>query len=339
MGFLTSLLEAFFALFKPKSSPPPPPPVQPPPTVPSNEPAAIVVRKVLMIVYDPIIDASTGLKLSQYMNWRKPDDLAASFLADILETSNGLARYQIMQRVELNEFPVKVDGFRYTAESYLAYQRRQSPAHEPDLANYNDLLQKFNILQRVASNEIDEVWVFAFPHAGFYESIMGGYGAFWCNANPLAGTSTSPRRFIIMGFSYERGVGEMLESFNHRVESIMEQVYRPTRGEANLWKRFTRYDLSHPDKAEVGTVHFAPNSTKDYEWGNPRVVNSGCDDWSNYPNFKGIIRPVNAQEWGNGDPRQYHRWWLRHIPKYAGQLNGIANNWWQYMMDVNRVKV
>ena len=47
------------------------------------------------------------------MQWQSPDDLANGFIQDILETSGGLARYQIVQRVELNEFPVKTDGYRY----------------------------------------------------------------------------------------------------------------------------------------------------------------------------------------------------------------------------------
>lgn len=336
-SFLAALLDAILALFTVKKPAPQPVPAQPQPAATSPEPAAIVTRKVLMVVYDPVLNPTTGLKLSQHMNWRKADELAAGFLADILETSNGLARYQIIQRVELGEFPRKADGFQYTAESFLNVMRRSEQPHQPDLVDYKEILQRFNILQRVAANEIDEVWLFGFPFAGFYESVMGGSGAFWCNAPPLAGTEHCPRRFVIMGFSYERGPGEMLEAFNHRVESIMEHVYRLTQGEANMWKRFIRYDLSHPGQAECGNVHFAPNSTKDYEWGNPRFVNSFCDNWANYPNLKGIPRQVNAQEWGNGDPREYHRWWLRHIPKFGGRLNGIANNWWQYLLDPNRV--
>ena len=64
-----------------------------------------------------------------------------------------------------------------------------------------------------------------FPYAGLYESVMGGAGALWCNAPPLANTGSCQRRFVIMGFSYEREVGEMLHSYNHRCESILAQVF------------------------------------------------------------------------------------------------------------------
>jgi len=217
--------------------------------------------------------------------------------------------------------------------------RRAAPAHNPDTINYHELLTRFNILPRIADHQIDEVWAFGFPYAGFYESVMGGPGAFFCNADPLRGTSRAGRRFIIMGFSFERGVGEMLEAFGHRAESMMEKVYERSSPADNLWKKFIRYDQSHPGQSECGNVHFAPNSERDYDWGNPRVVNSRCDDWRNFPNFQGVVRQVNAAEWGGGDIRLHHKWWLSHMPKVAGSVKGIANNWWQYILDPNRVSV
>jgi hypothetical protein len=169
---------------------------------------------------------------------------------------------------------------------------------------------------------------------------MAGPKAFWCNAPPLKNTDASKHRFIIMGFSYERGVGEMLESFGHRVESILDRTFAHTRGDANLWKRFIRYEKAAPGKAAVGNIHFAPNSERDYDWNNPSTVRSECYDWLlNFPNFKGDVREVTASEWGRGDIRAHHQWWLRHIPHVAGRQHGIHNNWWQYMIDPQKVGI
>jgi hypothetical protein len=301
------------------------------------EPAMAVSPRVLLFVYDPIVDPASGQKLSQRMSWNRPEDRVSQFVSDILQCSGGLGRYQIVQRIDVNEFPLKADGFRYTAQTCLDVLNRVAKPHNPDTVNYQDFLVRHNILQRVAANQIDEVWVLAFPFAGFYESVMAGSGAFFCNADPLLGTSKGPRRFVIMGFSLERGVGEMLEAFGHRAESIMERVYSRSTAQANMWKKFIRYDKTHPSQAECGNVHFAPNSDKDYDWGNSRTVLSRCDDWNNYPTFKGTVRPVNCAEWGGGDIRAHHTWWLRHMPKAAGRLNGVSNNWWQYILDPNRV--
>jgi hypothetical protein len=166
---------------------------------------------------------------------------------------------------------------------------------------------------------------------------MAGPGAFWCNAPALKGTEHCRKRFVIMGFNFERGVGEMLEDLGHRAESIMTRVFQHTKGDANLFERFTRYDLKYPGRAEVGNVHFAPNSKRDYDWGNPRFVPSLCDQWLQFPNLNGQPRMVNYLDWGRGDIRQHHVWWMRHFPHIEGEANGIAYNWWRYIIDPNTV--
>jgi len=303
-----------------------------------NSPLVTVVR-TLVIVYNPVVDKATGVRLSEYMNWSDVETLARGFMSDILLASGGLIRYKIIERYDVDHFPVKVDSFKYESESYLNVMRGSARPYMPQEADYHAIINEFNILKRISQNEIDEVWIFNFPHAGFYESIMGGPGAFWCNAPPLRNTDKAGRKFIIMGFSLERGVGEMLENMGHRVESIMEKVFERTPEANNLWKRFIRHDLSHPGKAALGNVHFAPNSERDYDWNNQRLVPSECDDWSNnFPEFKGVIRSVSAKDWGNGDIRKHHLWWLSHIPKKTGTSHGLLNNWWQYIADPTIVK-
>ena len=274
------------------------------------------------------------------MKWNKVEDLAKGFMSDILQVSGGRVRYQIIQHIGVDAFPAKVNGYIYDAQTYLNVVHSISRPSMPEEADYYAIIERFEILQRVANNEIDEVWVFGFPHAGFYESIMGGPSAFWCNAPPLKHTEASLRRFVMMGFSYERGVGEMLENMGHRAESIMERTFEKLTGDDNLWKRFIRYETTHPGQAALGNVHFAPNSDRGYDWNNPATVTSACDDWLyNFPDFKGLTREVTAADWGNGDTREHHKWWLKHLPKVAGRRNGIHNNWWQYIMNLNNVMI
>ena len=305
-----------------------------------TESLPVMLIRTLVIVYEPTMDRRNGTKLSQYMHWNQVEELVTGYMSDVLEVSGGLVRYQIVQRIDVDEFPAKLDGYRYDPIMYYNVVQNIIRPYMPQEADYYTIVERFNLLELVASNQIDEVWIFNFPHAGFYESIMAGPGAFWCNAPPLHNTQASGRRFVVMGFSYERGVGEMLENLGHRVESIMQKTFEGLRGEANLWERFCRYDKISPGRAAVGNVHFAPNSVRDYDWGNPSKVVSECDDWLyNFPNFKGIRRTVNARDWGNGDIRKHHKWWLNHIPKTGGEINGIYNNWWYYIMDPNHVMV
>ncbi|MBI5932347.1 MAG: hypothetical protein HY867_01465 [Chloroflexi bacterium] len=335
-NFFSSLLNFILSLFKAKPAPEPPAPTVSPDSV--DEPAVPTVSKVALIVYDPIME--DGQTLSQKMNWYRAEELVTAFVGDIQQTSHGMARYDIVQRFQVDEFPVKADGFRYTPQTYLDVLRGAAQPHQPQDVDYAAILSRFDILNKITRGEIDEVWVFAFPYAGFYESTMGGAGAFWCNAPPLKNTSQCPRRFVVMGFSYERFVGEMLESFGHRTESILAKTFEKITGEANLWTRFIRYEKSAPGKAACGNIHFAPNSERDYDWNNPRPVSSECYDWlNNFPNFKGDVRVVTAAEWGSGDIRLHHQWWLRRIPHVAGRKNGVHHNWWQYFIDPNKVDV
>jgi hypothetical protein len=332
---------------------PPPTPVHVGPPDNAIEPARIVTTRVMLVIFDPVMDKSSGITLSRMMQWQSPDDLANACIQDILEVSGGMARYQIAQRVELNEFPLKIDGYSYDPQTYLDVLHGVKPAHMPEEADYLPILTKLKVLPHVAMRDIDEVWLFAFPHAGFFESAMGGAGAFWCNSEPLTWSGGCSRRFIVMGFSFERGVGEMLESFGHRSEALVSKVfgcqefvdwaYRHNRVPANvgptlnLFQQFISFDQIAPGKSGVGTIHYAPNSDRDYDWNNPRRVPSSSYDWFNFPKFQNDIRQLNSDEWGNGDIRAHHKWWLKHLPKAPGRTNGVVNNWWQYVMDPNQI--
>ena len=337
-SLLQSLWDFIASLFGRQKPYPPQPQVPVEPVDDPNEPAHVTVSKVLVIVYDPVMDTANGKKLSAQLGWKRVEDLATGFMADILQNSYGMARYQVVERIDVNEFPAKVDGFRYTPQTYVDVLRGVSSPYMPQEADYYAIIDQFNLLNRIAREEIDEVWIFGFPHAGFYESRMAGPRAFWCNAPALKNTEASRRRFVIMGFSYERGVGEMLESFGHRVESTLEKTFSHLTGDENLWQRFIRYEKAAPGKAAVGNIHFAPNSERDYDWNNPSTVRSECHDWLlNFPDFKGDFRSVTAREWGRGEIRSHHQWWLKHIPHVAGRQNGIHNNWWQYIINPQNV--
>jgi hypothetical protein len=294
--------------------------------------------RVLSIIHDPLIPSEGGRKLHGVLNWNDPQELIRQFIADVAMCSHGRAIFEVVEQIEVDAFPVKIDGFCYSPETYLACWRSGRGFHEPDHVDYSKLLDEFGVKAKFDEDLIDEVWLFAFPYAGYYESIMGGPGAFWCNAPPLSNTENWQRRFVVMGFNYERGVGEMLESLGHRSESILARTFRRSIEGNNLWERFTRYDLTHPGRAEVGTVHFTPNSERDYDWGNKRYVLSYCDDWVDFPLVQGKPKRVNCMEWGGGDIRLHHLWWFNHFPHFDGSTQGVSHNWWEYVLDPNKVK-
>jgi hypothetical protein len=160
----------------------------------TTEPAQALSPRVLVVVFDPIWDRQTGRRLLQIPeagHWSRVDDLLAGYLADVEECSGGLVKYRIVDRLTLDDFPVKEDGFTYDAASYLQ-ALRTGRYHTPDWMNYGRILNALQLLQRVERGDLDEIWFFGAPGFGFYESRMAGRGAFWCNAPACENTEAAP---------------------------------------------------------------------------------------------------------------------------------------------------
>jgi hypothetical protein len=294
--------------------------------------------RVSLIVIDPVMDPISGARMTHIFGWNDPVKLVDAFITDLQYASHGLVDYHIAERILVDDFLPMEDGYRYTPEEYIHCWRRRGGFHQPDRVDYASLLSAHELVDKIRRGEIDEVWTIGHPYAGFYESRIAGPDAFWCNAPPLDGGEAARRRFVIMAFNFERGLGEMLESYGHRAESILEYVYRqiPDSHGANLWQLFTRYDRIASGKSEVGNIHFAPNSERDYDWGNRRKVNSHSRAWYDFPDLSSPSRMENCSEWGNGDIRLHHLWWFRHLPHVGGRTDGVSNNWWEYIVDPNR---
>lgn len=310
-------------------------------TSPVMSGVAPVEKRVLVVVHDPVADTRSRRTLVETIGWNDPDRLASEYIRDLLTGSHGLLRYRIVGRVLFDTWPVKQDGFRYDAATFLECWQARRGFHEPDAVDYHALLRECDAIGRVNADAIDEVWFFGPPYAGYYESRMIGPGSYWCNSEGLAQVTGAPeakRRFVVMGFNYERDVDCMLENLGHRTESMMMRRYDGRRDPSNLWDHFTRYDRIAPGQASVGNVHFAPNSDRDYDWGNYRPVSSDCDDWLRFPNLTGARRMVDCRDWGNGDMRRHHLWWFERLPHVAGESNGVSHNWWTFIADPNSVR-
>ena len=296
-----------------------------------------IKQRVLMIVHNPRFPNQGNRLMQELFNWNDPEQLALQYAHDVYKVSHGYANYELAEKILVEEFPVKLTGFQYTADEYWHCKQGTSNFYQPDAVDYHAIMQNHQVFDRIAKGEIDEVWLFGFPYAGYYESIMAGPRSIFCNAPPLGNSDQAQRRFVVMGFNYERGVGEMLENLGHRAESILSHVYQKESAATNYWEQFSRYEQRNPGQAACGNVHFAPNSMRDYDWGNYSKVYSTCDDWLSFPDLKGRGRHVNCSEWGSGDIREHHRWWFERFPAVVGETNGISHNWWEYVLDPNKI--
>jgi hypothetical protein len=295
------------------------------------------VKKIAVFIFDPLVE---GIPLSQFMEWNDPHELLGKYCEDMYEASRRTYKYDIVHLQTISDVTTLADGFKYDTKTLRKVMAGLEKPHEPMMMDYEGFVREHMVLENIRDRDWDEVWIMAYPYAGLWESAMGGPKAFWCNSAPMRNTETSEHRFVIMGFNYERGVGEMLEAFLHRAESIMFEVYRYHPPRLNMWTKFTKVDKDNPGDAAIGTCHFAPNSIRDYDWGNRTKVHSTCRDWEyNYPHLTGAFEVVDCSHWGNGDIRLHHLWWLKHLPHWPRVTNGVFNNWWHYIMTPDWVKV
>jgi hypothetical protein len=294
-------------------------------------PSDCFTKKYFLLIYNPVLE-SQGKRLVEHLGWNNPDTLAAKYAAEVHVASHSVVTYVQAGRLELDEFPVKADGFIYDDASYLACWSDHSTCHEPDGVNYGALLARHRVCEKLNSGELDELWVFGGPWFGFWEANQAGTGAFFTNGPVIDGT-TCNRILSIMGFSYERGLSEMEEDLGHRVEGTMKHVYGAV---DSTFAKFTRYEKVAPGGAQCGSVHFAPNSASDYDWGNTTPVTSACDDWYDYPTLKGAAKTVTCSDW-QCKAHQHKLWWLGHVPHAPGMASdGKRANWWSFVVDYGK---
>jgi len=174
--------------------------------------------KVLAIDYRPAAIPgawfSTGMLNQQYINAMR-------------QASRDMLVYQVVKTVTVSKYPLLLDGRQYTDITWKAALLDDTKAFRDShgaymLADYQRIIQDFDLINQVQANQIDEVWMFGGPYFGFYESRMVGQGAFWVNG---PGIERPCPRFIIMGFNYQRSVKEMVHDFGHRSESILARKY------------------------------------------------------------------------------------------------------------------
>ncbi|MCF7848594.1 MAG: hypothetical protein K9M45_07075 [Kiritimatiellales bacterium] len=335
------------------------------------EERASILKRVLVMNFDPILENHGSVRLSSYLGWNDAAVLTTNYLADIKEVSGNYVDWEIVQVLNIDEFPPKLDpsGWRYTDESYVDAWEGSGSWHSPDGMDYGWMvttpitsftsdvppLAEFgvrNLNELVADGFIDEVIVWGGPYFGYYESRMVGATAYWCNSGGLVYEGVP--LYVVMGLNYERAEGEAIHSFCHRAESIMVHVYGSWSSDAtinHLWDKFTRNEAQHSVAVSgVGNVHYPPNGKADYDYDNDwNVVESDAPDWQdNYPDFLGTTDWVDnyawISEWPEHSPqRSYLKWWLNHMPKQPGRYSdpgnatndGKLNNWWGYLLDMN----
>jgi len=314
-----------------------------------NQLAETITVKVAVVIQDPKIPYEDNKRLHEVFQtpgysfqWHDPWKLMQVYRDTLFSASGGVIDYQIVKIYDEKRFFTRLKGEDELLDlpqviDLLAEPEWKTLKEQGTSFDYNAFLKHYGFCKMRDQGEIDEVWVWTFPYGGMWESTFAGQDAFWLNSNPVEGTSCQDL-LTVMGLNYERRMSLAMESYGHRVESVMRKVYgrwEPQAPDRNNWEIFTTYNNLRPGHAHVGNIHFPPNGLSDYDWDNQEEVITYADTWYDYPEINETRgETVNCEEW-NCSHLGYMTWWYRHLPRYAG-LNaedGHLNNWWHYVVD------
>lgn len=301
--------------------------------------------KVVVVIYDPVIKSEGGKHLTEYL--KAPDPVEYShILANVIrEASWGYINYKIVDVIRVNGFTKKVDGFRYTDETYMA--ARKSEKWQPATTSYRAVLEENNLMARIKREGITEVWLWGASGMHFDEFAMyipNRYARFGPTDNewlyrPYDIPPELGKTFWVMGFNYEVGADNMIHSYVHRIESMGALAFGEgiwdTTNKRDPWNVFSWLEQDHKGTPSmVGNCHVPPNGQSGYDYDNKRKVLSWADNWARYPDVSGAPREISSTEWGNSQ-FGFMKWILERIPKFSGYTTYGLNNWWVYIANTD----
>jgi hypothetical protein len=245
--------------------------------------------RVYVLDFDPLLDNGRALTVDR--GWGNPFALDAAYVADVSAASANIIDHRIVKTTVVRGYPIKVKGFTFTNAQYLGCLVDSSADYCDDLIDYGSVLSTAydphfgSACDALMKKRVDEVWLWGGPWFGYSEFNIA-------TPNSLCGQVT--RTFAVMGFSYERGIGEMVHDLGHRAEFLI-----PASIGYGIWDRFDgqrqRYaqdffcpaapDATHPEVdppvGHAGNPHFPPNASCHYQYDRDYPVLSDANDWAN----------------------------------------------------------
>lgn len=220
--------------------------------------------------------------------------------------------------------------------------------HRTPMTDYARIMDRVNIRQWVEERGVREVWIWGY-HGGkvdLWESNM---------ASPFGDVSNSDRdpadlpvlahTYTVYHYNYQRGTSEAVEDHMHQIEAVLNHIdgrdHTPPAQWTNLlfWGKFVGSDASHKIiRPGCGWSHYPPNAERDYDWANPRYVETDIEDWK--PDGSGRKQRLNCERWGC-DSLKWFVYWMQNLP---GRDNGLTyqgkrlRNWWVFIGDYDTAR-
>lgn len=298
--------------------------------------------KVAVVTHNPwmtnVAEIARGRRMNAIFSWPTGYNMAKDQASWWFEASHGMVKVTFVTNVVLDTWPRYVSGDRFTPQSYYDARKKGIKPSWNTSFTFDYMYFYTNecpwIVEYINKGIIDQVWLYSHPDGGCYESRLNGWGADYCNSNGL-GTLDSEKVFMMCTPSMER-TDTPMENFGHAAESMLHTRWDCSYINYHPWRDYSKkndfvlFNMNYAidtNNIQVGTVHYAPNSTNDYLWGMKNYVDCYADNWYNYPDLSGPARSMNCSEWGGGVNHKHKIWWFKHFPQKVGLHRGQMMNW------------
>jgi hypothetical protein len=222
------------------------------------------------------------------------------------------------------------------------------PGHRAPMTDYHAILRRVDARTWVAERGVKEIWLWGY-HGGvvdLWESNMAGpWGDISNSDRDPHDLPVFDRTYTVYHYNYQRGASEAVEDHIHQIEAVLNAVdgrdRTPRSQWTNLlfWGKFVGSDASHKIvRPGCGWAHYPPNGERDYDWANPRYVETDIEDWK--PDGTGRKQRLNCERWG-GDSLRWFIYWMQSLP---GLDNGLTyqgrrlRNWWVFLGDYDTAR-
>lgn len=312
------------------------------PASPATVPDSFIIP-VLVVSYFPTNGSNIDLQATG--DWGQ--SLAATRAKTQRQTREILAALERGSCYRSDQVAQAKPGLRYQVAGNLEFLQPlptwSKPGHRTPMTDYKRIMETVNIKDWVEHKGVKEVWLWGY-HGGkvdLWESNMSSPSGDVSNSdrdpNDLPVLS---RTYTVYHYNYQRGTSEAVEDHMHQIEAVLNHIDGRERTPPQdwpqllFWGRFVGSDRTHKIvRPGCGWAHYPPNGERDYDWANPRFVETDMDDWK--PDGTGQKKLMNSTRW-SGSSLAWFVFWMQHLP---GPNNGLTfqgkplNNWWVFIGD------